>query len=265
MARVHINSATFEELLSIPGVGAKIAAKIWELREDKGILELEDLREVPYMRITEAALESMDFSTSLPPNRGSNKFCKEEMGHQEKVQRIDSLIQARGRGQTEYPSQEKRPEPGSQCPHLHPSISTSKMVGNLTGGSGKTWEPTRTNGTGPWVLMGVQEITGMKGKHLGLDITMPGIQEGEEGVFKTSILIMRVQGSEMPSRRARLQHQGTPVAWGTPQGQGNPDGDMGTREALVGMHMTNRGTWEGQITKDRGGLWGLDLPSYKRA
>ncbi|VDI06644.1 Hypothetical predicted protein [Mytilus galloprovincialis] len=84
MARVHINSATFEELLSIPGVGAKIAAKIWELREDKGILELEDLREVPYMRITEAALESMDFSTSLPPNRGSNKFCKEEIGHQEK-------------------------------------------------------------------------------------------------------------------------------------------------------------------------------------
>ena len=107
MARVHINSATFEELLSIPGVGAKIAAKIWELREDKGILELEDLREVPYMRITEAALESIDFSTSLPPNRGSNKFCKEEMGHQEKVQRIDSLIQARGRGQNanEYPSQ----------------------------------------------------------------------------------------------------------------------------------------------------------------
>ncbi|VDI73854.1 Hypothetical predicted protein [Mytilus galloprovincialis] len=96
MARVHINSATFEELLSIPGVGAKIAAKIWELREDKGILELEDLREVPYMRITEAALESMDFSTSLPPNRGSNKFCKEEIGHQEKVQRIDSLIQAKG-------------------------------------------------------------------------------------------------------------------------------------------------------------------------
>ncbi|VDI11537.1 Hypothetical predicted protein [Mytilus galloprovincialis] len=75
MARVHINSATFEELLSIPGVGAKIAAKIWKLREDNGILELEDLREVPY-KITEAALESMDFSTSLSPNRWSNKFCK---------------------------------------------------------------------------------------------------------------------------------------------------------------------------------------------
>lgn len=100
MARVHINSATFEELLSIPGVGAKIAAKIWELREDKGILKLEDLREVPYMRITDAALEAMDFSTSLPPNRGIDKFCKEEIGHQEMVQRIDSFIQAWGRGQT---------------------------------------------------------------------------------------------------------------------------------------------------------------------
>ncbi|XP_071122022.1 uncharacterized protein [Mytilus edulis] len=119
MARVHINSATFEELLSIPGVGAKIAAKIWELREDKGILELEDLREVPYMRITEAALESMDFSTSLPPNRGSNKFCKEEIGHQEKVQRIDSLIQARGRGQTEYSSQ------SVETPRARESVSTS--------------------------------------------------------------------------------------------------------------------------------------------
>lgn len=59
MVRVHIHSASFEELLSNQGIRAKIAATIWELREDKGIMELEDLREVPYMRTRDAVFEAM--------------------------------------------------------------------------------------------------------------------------------------------------------------------------------------------------------------
>ena len=80
MARVHINSATFHELLSIPGVGAGIEAKILEFRDDKGILELEDLREVHFMRITDAVMEAIYFSTSLPANRVADKFFKDAIG-----------------------------------------------------------------------------------------------------------------------------------------------------------------------------------------
>lgn len=43
MARVNTNSATFEEFLSIPWVGPKIAGKIWELRDDRGALAIEGL------------------------------------------------------------------------------------------------------------------------------------------------------------------------------------------------------------------------------
>ena len=47
MTRVLINNCSIEELMSLPGVGAKGAAKILEMREAKGDLELEDLSHVP--------------------------------------------------------------------------------------------------------------------------------------------------------------------------------------------------------------------------
>jgi hypothetical protein len=39
--------------MSVPGIGAKVADKILELREAKGDLELDDLNQVPYLRITQ--------------------------------------------------------------------------------------------------------------------------------------------------------------------------------------------------------------------
>ena len=53
MPRVFINNCSIEELKSVPGIGAKVADKILELREAKGDLELDDLNQVPYLRITQ--------------------------------------------------------------------------------------------------------------------------------------------------------------------------------------------------------------------
>jgi len=47
MSRVLIDYSPIEELMSLPGVGAKVAYKILEMWEAKGDLELEDLRHVP--------------------------------------------------------------------------------------------------------------------------------------------------------------------------------------------------------------------------
>ena len=51
--------------MSVPGIGAKVADKILELREAKGDLELDDLNQVPYLslRITQPLLDSLDFTS----------------------------------------------------------------------------------------------------------------------------------------------------------------------------------------------------------
>jgi hypothetical protein len=51
------------ELMSIPGIGAKVADKILELREAKGDLELDDLNQVPYLGITQPLLDCLDFTS----------------------------------------------------------------------------------------------------------------------------------------------------------------------------------------------------------
>jgi hypothetical protein len=43
--------------MSVPGIGAKVADKILELREAKGDQELDDLNQVPYLRITPQLLD----------------------------------------------------------------------------------------------------------------------------------------------------------------------------------------------------------------
>jgi hypothetical protein len=48
--------------MSVPGIGAKLADKILELREAKGDLELE-LNQVPYLRITQPLLDCLDFTS----------------------------------------------------------------------------------------------------------------------------------------------------------------------------------------------------------
>ena len=103
MPRVLINICSIEELMSVPGIGAKEADTILELREAKGDLELDDLNQVPYLRITPQLLDCLDF-TSFENKEGVGSLYDR---HRERVRSVDKLIgkwdgtgqgQAKGRG-----------------------------------------------------------------------------------------------------------------------------------------------------------------------
>ncbi|CAC5408721.1 unnamed protein product [Mytilus coruscus] len=105
----------------------------------------------------------------------------EEIGHQEKVQHIDSLIQARDRGHTthDYPTQ------SGETPRARAARSPSPSQhlnwqdgGELNRDSGKTVGSIRINGTSPCLSMGIPETTGMR-KHLDPGIAMQGAQAGK--------------------------------------------------------------------------------------
>ena len=62
MTRVLANYCSIEELMSLPGVGAKGSDNILEMREAKVDLELEDLRHVSYLRIIPQLIRCLDFT-----------------------------------------------------------------------------------------------------------------------------------------------------------------------------------------------------------
>ena len=68
--------------MSVPGLGAKGADKILELREAKGDLELDDLNQVPYLRII---LDCLDF-TSFENEEGVGSLYDR---HRERVRSVD--------------------------------------------------------------------------------------------------------------------------------------------------------------------------------
>ena len=89
--------------MSVPGIGAKVADKILELREAKGDLELNDLNQVPYFRISPQLLDCLDF-TSFENEEGVGSLYDR---HRERVRSVDKLIgkwdgtgqgQVKGRG-----------------------------------------------------------------------------------------------------------------------------------------------------------------------
>jgi predicted DNA-binding helix-hairpin-helix protein len=49
--------------MSLPGIGAKGADKILELRKAKEDLELDDLNQVPYLRLTPQLIDCLDFTS----------------------------------------------------------------------------------------------------------------------------------------------------------------------------------------------------------
>ena len=94
--------------MSLPGIGAKGADKILELREAKGDLELEDLNQVPYLRLTPQLINCLDF-TSFEDKEGLGSLYDR---HRERVRSVDKLIgkwdgtgqgQAKGRGKDSGP------------------------------------------------------------------------------------------------------------------------------------------------------------------
>jgi hypothetical protein len=103
MTRVLINLYSIEELMSLPGIGAKGADKILELREAKGDLELEDLNQVPYLRLTPQLIKWLDF-TPFEDKEGLGSLDER---HRERVRSVDQLVEkwegtgpghAKGRG-----------------------------------------------------------------------------------------------------------------------------------------------------------------------
>jgi hypothetical protein len=75
MTRVLINFCSIEELMLLPGVGAKGADTILEMREAKGDLELEDISQVPYLRLTPHLIKCLDFT---PFKEGEDLILKIE-------------------------------------------------------------------------------------------------------------------------------------------------------------------------------------------
>jgi predicted DNA-binding helix-hairpin-helix protein len=89
MTRVLISYCSIEELMSLTGVGAKGAAKILEMREAKGDLELEDLSHVPYLRLTPQLIRCLDFA---PFEEGERRGSLDER-HRERVRSVDQLVE----------------------------------------------------------------------------------------------------------------------------------------------------------------------------
>ena len=73
----------------MPGVGAKGADKILEMREAKEDLELEELSQVSYLRVTPQLIKCLDFT---PFEEGERRGSLDER-HREQVRNIDQLVE----------------------------------------------------------------------------------------------------------------------------------------------------------------------------
>ena len=63
MDKININRCSYEDLLTLPGVGDKIATQIWHTRKDWGAPELEDLTQIPHLRVTPQFLDLIEFTS----------------------------------------------------------------------------------------------------------------------------------------------------------------------------------------------------------
>jgi len=79
--------------MSLPGVGVKVADKILEIREANGNLQLEDLRYVPYLKLTPQLIRCLDFA---PLQEGEGLRERRESiddRHKERVRSVDQLVE----------------------------------------------------------------------------------------------------------------------------------------------------------------------------
>ena len=97
--KVKINYCSYEELLELPGVGKSIASQILDLREARGSLIMEDLINIPHLRVSSTLFSSIDF-TPFPDEGESTPRQKEELAHLQKLKRVDDLVQLHAMGRT---------------------------------------------------------------------------------------------------------------------------------------------------------------------
>ena len=77
----------------LPGIGAKGADKILEMREAKGDLELEDLSHVPYLRLTPQLIKCLDFTPFEDKERLRERRGSLDERHSERVRSVDQLVE----------------------------------------------------------------------------------------------------------------------------------------------------------------------------
>jgi hypothetical protein len=93
MSRVLINYCSIEELMSLPGVEAKGADKILEMKEAKGDLQLEDLSHVPYLRLTPQLIRCL-YVTPFEEGEGLGEWRGSlDERHRERVRSVDQLVE----------------------------------------------------------------------------------------------------------------------------------------------------------------------------
>ena len=64
MAKVRINFAGVDKLKTLPGIGDAIAPHIVQMRQRSGNISLDDLVQVPHLKITTDLLEALDFEVN---------------------------------------------------------------------------------------------------------------------------------------------------------------------------------------------------------
>lgn len=102
--KLFINQCRYQNLLALPGVGRKMADRQWEILTTKGFIFEEDLATIPYLRITRALIDSIDFTILSDETMNENFRCEKGEGsrvdqvHYERVKRLDNLWASKGRG-----------------------------------------------------------------------------------------------------------------------------------------------------------------------
>jgi len=97
MDKININRCSYEDLLTLPGVGEKIATQIWRMREDWGALELEDLTQLHHLRVTPQFLDLIEFSSergsrAAPPGEEVENEGVQIEAHLERLRRVGKLV-----------------------------------------------------------------------------------------------------------------------------------------------------------------------------
>ena len=64
MAKVNINTCTYQDLRQLPGIGQTIADRIWDLRK-LGEITPEEFAKIPKLRVTAELLNHLDFDTNI--------------------------------------------------------------------------------------------------------------------------------------------------------------------------------------------------------
>ena len=75
--------------MPLPGIGKKGADKFLELREAKGDLELENLNQVPYLRLIPQLIKCLDI-TPFEDKEGLGSLYER---HRERVRNVDQLVE----------------------------------------------------------------------------------------------------------------------------------------------------------------------------